>query len=109
MKVVLQPLVLVLGSALAGLALAADPWISVPSTPTMEQRLVISGGDLGAYAPVTLRIEHPDGFVGQQVAVADAAGKLRLEYPLGAYGGYSVKAFDANGKFIGGGNLGYFR
>lgn len=104
-----KSLLTALGTGLALSAYAAEPWVSVPSTPTVEQRLVVNGGSLGAYASVTLQITHPDGFVARQAGAADANGKLRYEYPLGPYGSYSVKVFDAAGKLIGGGNLGHVR
>lgn len=109
MKLVRNALLGLLGAGLGYAAYAADPWVSVPSTPTVPQRLVVSGGSLGANAGVTVQVTLPDGFVAQQAAAADAAGKLRFEYPLGPYGSYSVKVFDASGKLIGGGILGYIR
>lgn len=109
MKAFTRPLVFALLAGLSGSALAADPWVSVPSTPTADQRMVISGGNLGSSALVNLRITHPSGAVTVHPVVADAAGKLKFDYVLAATGGYSVEAHDASGKLIGGGRLGHFR
>ena len=109
MKLVRNALLSLLCAGAACAAYAVDPWVSVPSTPTAPQRLVVSGGSLGANVGVRVQITQPDGFVAQQAAASDAAGNLRFEYPLGPYGSYSVKVFDASGKLIGGGVLGYIR
>ena len=104
-----RPLLLVIAAVLASSAWAADPWVSVPSTPTGDQRLVLSGGHLGPSAPVSIRITHPSGATTVHTAVADAGGKLKFEYTLAAPGGYGVEIRDASGKLIGSGRLGNMR
>ena len=104
-----RPLMFTLGALLTTVAFAAGPWVSVPSTPTADQRLVVNAGNLGPSAPVTVRIEHPGGTYTLHPVVADAGGKLKFEYVLAATGGYGVEVFDTEGKLIGGGRLGFFR
>ncbi|TDP74152.1 hypothetical protein [Roseateles toxinivorans] len=105
----IKPLLLALGIGLTSASFAADKWVSVPSTPSSDQRLVINGGNLGASAPVTLRIKHPGGGVTVHQTVADAQGKLKFEYTLSITGGYGVEVFDAAGQLIGSGRLGFMR
>lgn len=109
MSRLLKPLLLALGLGLAGAALAADPWVSVPSTPSPDQRLVINGGGLGASTLVTLRIKHPGGGVTLHQTVADAQGKLKFEYTLSVTGGYGIEVFDASGKLLASGRMGFMR
>jgi hypothetical protein len=71
--------------------------------------MVVSGGDLAPGAVVTLRLEHPGGAVTSHTVNADAQGKLRFEYTLTVPGGYGVEAFDAAGRQIGKGRLGFAR
>lgn len=97
-----------LALVLGGQAWAA-PWISVPSTPTPDQRLVVNGGDLVAGSVVLLRIEHPGGTVTSHTVNADSQGRLRFEYTLTVPGGYGVEAMDAAGKLLGKGRLGFMR
>lgn len=102
-------LLLLLGALLALSAWAADPWVSVPSTPTSDQRMVLSGGNLSPSAPVNIRITHPSGTTTTHAAVADASGRLSFEYQLPAAGGYGVEIRDASGRLIGSGRLGHMR
>lgn len=106
---IIKPLLLACSLGLATTALAADRWISIPSTPTTDQRLVVSGGNLGASAPVTLRIRHPGGGVTVHQTVADAQGKLKFEQVLNVTGGYTIEVFDATGQLIGSGRMGFVR
>lgn len=109
MKVLVKSLMVALAPVLAACAWAAQPWVSVPSTPTADQRMVINGGGMAPGAPVVLRIQHPSGAVSTHALAADASGTLRFEYALGATGSYAVEATDAGGKVIGAGRLGHFR
>lgn len=109
MRLLVKSLVVAMGPVLAVCAWAAQPWISVPSTPTSDQRMVINGGELGPSAPVLLRIQHPNGAVTTHALAADASGRLRFEYTLAIPGSYAVEALDASGKVIGTGRLGHFR
>jgi len=109
MSRLIHTLLLALGLGLAGATQAADPWVSVPSTPSTDQRLVVNGGNLGASAPVTLRIKHPGGGVTLHPTVADAQGKLRFEYTLSVTGGYGIEVFDAAGKLLASGRMGFMR
>ncbi len=109
MKCISKSLIGVAVASLAASAWAAEPWISVPSTPTTDQRLVVSGGDLAPGAAVTLQLQHPGGAVTQHTLNADAQGKLKFEYTLTVPGGYAVMAFDGTGKPIGQGRLGFIR
>lgn len=104
-----KPLLLALGLGLASATMAAEKWVSVPSTPSPDQRLVINGGNLGASAPVTLRIKHPGGGITVHQTVADAQGRLKFEYTLSVSGGYGVEVFDATGQLLGSGRMGFMR
>lgn len=109
MKLFVKSLGFGLAASCALSVLAAEPWISVPSTPTTDGRLVITGGELGSSATLTLRIEHPAGAVSEHAVVADPAGRLRFEYTLPAPGGYGVEVVDTSGRTVGRGRLGHFR
>lgn len=109
MKERLNPRLLLLGAVLATSAWAADPWVSVPSTPTSDQRIVLSGGNLAPNVPLTILITHPSGERTVHSAVAGADGRLKFEYTLPAPGGYGIEVRDASGKVVGSGRLGHMR
>lgn len=97
------------GIALSAPVFAAQPWISVPSTANANQQMVVTGGNLSPSSTVSLQITYPDGMVTNQIVAVDGEGKLKLVYPLGTPGGYTVKIYDTAGKLIGGGMMGFIR
>lgn len=108
-SVFLNGLLLSAGLALTTPALAAKPWISVPSTANENHQLVVSGGNLSPNSTVTLTITYPDGMKTSLVAAVNGNGELALEYPLGTPGGYAVEVYDTAGTLLGGGRLGHIR
>lgn len=104
-----QGVLLAAGIAITAPAFAAQPWISVPSTANENQHLLITGGNLSPSSTVSLQITYPDGMVTSQIVAIDGEGRLKLDYPLGTPGGYTVKVFDTAGTLIGGGALGFIR
>lgn len=105
----LRTTLLATGLAVATTAFAAKPWISVPSTPTGEDSIVITGGALPPNTAVTVLITYPNGMKTKQTEAVDAAGDLQVVLPLATPGGYAVKVLDAKGKSIGGGRFGYMK
>lgn len=105
----LRATLLMAGLAVGTTAYAAKPWISVPSTPTGEDSIVITGGGLPPNSAVTLLVTYPNGMKTKQVEAVNAAGNLQVELSLATPGGYSVKVLDAKGKAIGSGRFGYFK
>ena len=97
------------GIALTAPAFAAQPWISGPSTANENQPLVVTGGNLSPNSTLSLQIIYPDGMVTSQIVAVDGEGQLKLDYPLGTPGGYTVKVYDTAGTLIGGGMLGFIR
>lgn len=88
---------------------AGQAWISVPSTPTGEDSIVISGGSLPPSSTVTVLITYPNGMKTKQTEAVDAEGNLQLTLPLATPGGYAVKVLDAKGKALGGGRFAYIK
>jgi len=97
------------GLALSAPALAAQPWVSVPSTPDETNQMIVNAGALNPGSRVKLRITFPDGAVSDHFLSADSKGLVRLAYPLTAPGRYAVEVFDKTGQLIGQGSLGFFR
>ncbi|MCV2370940.1 hypothetical protein [Roseateles oligotrophus] len=98
----LPRLLLVASLAFSLPALAADPWVGVPSAAN-GQKVQLKAGSLQAWQPVTLLISDPQGRQSQQTAVANAKGDLTLDVQLAAAGAHKLELLDANGKRIGGG------
>jgi hypothetical protein len=98
----LRRLLLVASLAFSLPAIAANPWVGVPSAAS-GQKLQLKAGSLQPWQPVTLLVSDPQGRQSQQTAVADAKGDLTLDIQLGAAGAHKLELLDANGKRIGGG------
>lgn len=88
---------------------AARPWVSIPSTPDITDKVVINGGNITPFSAVTVRITWPDGNNVDQNGAVDAEGKFTLDCLPTMIGGYSVTVLDQNGKKIGGGMFGYVK
>ncbi|MBL8393136.1 MAG: hypothetical protein JNK99_00085 [Candidatus Accumulibacter sp.] len=95
--------------ALSSSALAAQPWVSVPSTPNEKNQMIVNAGNLNPGNTVKLRITLPDGKISDQFLSVDSKGLLKLAYPLATPGRYAVEVFDKSGQLIGQGSLGHFR
>lgn len=105
MHTILLSAALAMGTA----AHAGKAWISVPSTPTGEDSIVITGGALPPSSAVTVLITYPNGMQTKQTEAVDATGNLQVVLPLATPGGYAVKVLDAKGRTLGGGRFGYMK
>lgn len=99
----------IIGLTAGGIAQAGQAWVSVPSTPTGEDSILITGGALPPNSTVTVLITYPNGTQTKQTEAVDADGRLSVYLTLGTPGGYAVKVLDAKGKTIGGGRFGYMK
>lgn len=83
---------------------AAEPWVSVPSA-MVGPVAVISGGNLGAWQALTVKVTDPQGNQSSQLATANDKGILKLDVTSGVKGTYRVDVFNTAGQRIGGGDF----
>lgn len=88
---------------------AARPWVSVPSTPDISDKVTIQGGNVTPFSSVTVRVTWPDGSNVDQAGAVTADGTFAVECLPSMIGGYSVTVLDQNGKKIGQGSFGYIK
>jgi hypothetical protein len=100
---------LVLGASLGASVWAAQPSVSVPSTPDVDGKVLIKGRDLVAYTSVTVRFTHAQMTPIDMVTQVGGDGAFAIKFAPPINGGYSVVVFDTGGREIGQGNFGYFR
>jgi hypothetical protein len=99
--------VLTITLAASSSALAADAWISVPSTPDSTDTVQIKGGNLPALSTVTVRFDCSNGIKTEQLENVSDAGTLKVSYIPAMPGGCRVTVLDQAGNEIGSGNFGY--
>jgi hypothetical protein len=102
----LKTAVMSAGLLLGTSALAAQPWISVPSAMSGKE-VVVTGGALKAGETVRVRVTDPSGQKYTLMDVADADGALSVQITPGADGKYKVEVLTLKGKRIGGGDFLY--
>jgi type 1 fimbria pilin len=91
------------------LAWAAVPSVSVPSTPDVDGKVLISGNELAANTNITVRFAT-DNMAPIDIVVQVAAnGTFSIKFTPPINGGYAVTVYDSNGQQIGAGRFGYFR
>lgn len=98
----LRRLLLAASLAFSVPAMAASPWVGVPSASS-GQKVQLKAGSLQPWQPVTVLVSDSQGRQSQQAAVADAKGELALNVQVTGTGLHKLELLDANGKRLGGG------
>jgi len=106
---ILRAPLLVAALALGSVALAAEPLVSVPSTPDASGKVVIKGKAVAPLANVTVRFANPQASPIDMVAQAAADGTFALSFLPPITGAYKVTVYDSAGRLIGQGNFGVIR
>jgi hypothetical protein len=109
MKSFFKPASLLVMAALAGMSLAAGPWVSVPSTVDVSGRVVVKGSTALPLTNVTVRFAHPQASPIDMVVQAAPNGAFSVNFQPLLAGSYTVTAFDSAGRLIGGGNFSLIR
>lgn len=109
MKSLFKPASLLVMAALTGLAVAADPWVSVPSTVDVSGRVVVNGSTSLPLTNVTVRFSHPQATPIDMVVQAASNGRFVVNFQPLLAGSYTVTAYDSAGRLIGGGNFSLIR
>ena len=94
---------------LGAAAFAAEPSVSVPSTPDTKGMVVIKGQDVAPLANVTVRFENPQAAPIDMVVQTAADGRFALSFMPPITGAYKVTVYDSAGRLIGQGNFGVIR
>ena len=108
-NVLINAFLLSTGIAMTGSVLAAQPWVSIPSTANERDEMVVSAGNLDPDSTVTLRITYPSNEVTDQFPITNSKGELKLKFLLEEPGRYGVEVLDATGRTVGKGSLGFIR
>jgi hypothetical protein len=109
MKSFFKPASLLVMATLTGMAWAADPWVSVPSTVDLSGRVVVKGLTALPLTNVTVRFAHPQAAPIDMVVQAASSGAFSVSFQPLIVGSYTVTAFDSAGRLIGGGNFSLIR
>jgi len=97
------------GLGLGAAALAADPLISVPSTPDAAGKVMVRGKDVAPLTNVTVRFENAQASPISLVVQTASNGSFVLPFAPPIPGAYKVSVYDSAGRLIGQGNFGVIR
>jgi hypothetical protein len=108
-KTILGAPLLAAGLGLGAAAFAADPSVSVPSTPDASGKVLVRGKDVAPLSNVTVRFENPQASPISMVVQSANNGSFVLSFSPPIAGAYKVTVFDSAGQLIGQGNFGVIR
>lgn len=88
-------------TVLAAGAHAGGPTLSGPSSITLSERAVFSGGNFPPSSALTVVVTDPAGKQSSRAIASSASGTFQYELSAGATGRYEIKVVDGKGVPLG--------